>query len=177
MEQELKNCWRNCRFNINGGNGNRRMTALQQMIERYNRFSRVAFLMVLFSPAYFFLLLRNNTTASLGQTMAMAAFLIIYFLLAGAMDRWLAHGLSAINLAEMSVAEVCRRAFFYRKRHFQFMAVLIPMCLILLGWLVWLFSGNDFFLYGLATGAVIGAAVGVTALRRFLREYRDLTSD
>lgn len=176
MEQEITKSWRNVRFNNNTENNTpRRQTALQQLIERYKRFSRFALIMAGCMPLSFFNILRSNSDASLGQISAISVYIIVYCLIASIMDRWIARGLSTINLAEMPAVEVFRRALFYRKRHFQFMAVLMPMCLILLGWIVWLFSDDEYFLYGVATGAAIGVVIGVIILSRFLREYKELT--
>lgn len=178
MEQEIKNCWRSARFsNIADNNTPHRQTALQRLIERYKRFSRMALILAGCTPLYLFVLLRNCNTVSVWQSASVAAFMMVYCLTASAMDNWLRKGLSSIRVADMPVAEVCRRAFYYRKRHFQFMAVLIPMCLILLGWLAWLLSENEYFLYGMAVGAVIGVLAGYTVLSKFLKEYKALMSE
>lgn len=178
MEQDIKDCWRSTRFN--NGNGDitpGRKTALQRLIERYKRFSRMALILAGCTPLYLWNPLRNEVNVPEWQLISAMAFMMVYGLTASGMDCWMARGLSSINIAEMPVAEVCRRAFFYRKRHFQFMAVLIPMCLILLGWLGWLVSDNQYMFYGMVSGAVLGGAVAFRILHGFLKEYRELTAD
>lgn len=179
MEQEIKNCWRCTRFsNSPADNKPRRHTALQQLIGRYKRFSRISLIMTCYMPFYIFQLLRNNTTATpLWLITAVSAFMMIYCLTASVMENWLSKGLSSINIADMPVVEVCNRALYYRKRHFQFIAVLLPMCLILLVLLAWLLSSNQYIVYGIATGAVIGIVIGLFVLNKFLKEYKNLTTD
>lgn len=177
MEQEIKDCWRSARFsNTTDNYTHHRLTTLQWLIRRYKRFSRIALIMAGCSPLYFFILLRDNTTASMWQITYVTVFMMIYFITVSIMDCWLARGLSSINIMEGTVSEVCHRAFFYRKRHFQFIAVLIPMCLIILGLLAWLFSDNIYILNGMVSGAIIGFVVAIIALRRFMKEYKDLTN-
>lgn len=178
MEQEIKGCWRSARFSNTTDNYTpHRQTTLQRLIRRYKRFSRIAFIMALCSPLYVFLLLRDNTTASMWQITSVTIFMMIYFITVSIMDSWIARGLSSINIMEETVSEVCHQAFFYRKRHFQFIAVLIPMGLMILGSLAWLFSDNRYILNGMVSGAIIGAVVAIFVLRRFLKEYRDLSDD
>ncbi len=55
---------------------------------------------------------------------------MLYCVIASVMDRWLYKGISRIDVATMPVSEVCRLAFYYRKKHFQFMAILIPLAVI-----------------------------------------------
>lgn len=178
MEQEIKDCWRSARFNSDNDNmPPNRKTALQCLIERYKRFSRFALIFACCIPLCISNLLRHDVSAPVWQQISLIVFTMAYCFTASVMDCWMARGLSSIKLAEMPVAEVCRRAFFYRKKHFQFMAVLIPMCLVLLGLLGWLLSNNQYALYGMACGAVLGGTIGFRVFSRFMKEYRELTSD
>lgn len=178
MEQEIKDCWRSARFsNTTDNYSPHQRTTLQRLIRRYKRFSRIALSMAGCVPLYFFTVLRDNTTASMWQITYVTVFMMIYFITVSIMDCWIARGLSSINITEGTVSEVCHRAFFYRKRHFQFIAVLIPMGLMILSSLAWLFSDNRYILNGMVSGAIIGGIVAITALRRFMKEYKDLTHD
>ena len=75
----------------------------------------------------------------------------------------------------MSVSEVAYNAMFYRKRHLQFMAVLIPMAVALLGFTGYVFSSEIYFPYGMIVGAVCGLIIGIIQFRKFMAEYRKLS--
>ena len=91
------------------------------------------------------------------------------------MDTWLSRGLQSINLAEMKVAEVVAKVYYYRKKHLQFMAILIPAAIVLIGWMAWIFADNIAFIYGIVAGAVLGGICGFNVYRNFMKEYREAT--
>ncbi len=92
------------------------------------------------------------------------------------MDWWLYYGIGSIDCVRMSVREVSEKAMFYRKRHLQFVMILIPFALILFGWLAYVNSGDIYLLAGMAAGAFFGLAIGLYHLSQFLRDYKTLNS-
>ncbi len=99
---------------------------------------------------------------------------LVYFLTAFIMDQWLWRGIGTIDPVTMSVSQVVGKSIFYRKRHLQFIAVLLPMAIALIGFTVFIFSENEYFLKGIIAGAVVGIIIGSIQLRRFMAEYRKL---
>lgn len=74
----------------------------------------------------------------------------------------------------MAVGEVSRLATFYRKRHLQFMIILIPIAIALLGSFIYVMVDNIYFIYGVICGAVIGLAIGIFQFMEFMADYRDV---
>lgn len=179
MEEEIKKCWQETSFRTvePTGGSPRRKTALQALIARYRRFSYLSLICVLgLMPCFVHFL--GQWTETKGWTVyGLDAFMGVYFILACIMDRWLANGLSSINIAEMPVAEVCGRIFYYRKKHLQFMAVLIPMAVVFIGWLAWICAKDTSILMGMIVGAVAGGCLGYNAFCHFMKEYREATAE
>ena len=96
----------------------------------------------------------------------------IFFLIAAMMDLYLLCGVRKINYTTMGVETVARKALFYRKRHHLFMAILIALCIPLIGSLYWVFRDDTELIYGMITGGIIGLAIGVRAYITMMREYR-----
>ena len=90
------------------------------------------------------------------------------------MDRWLSRGVSGIDVGSMPVAEVCRLAMYYRRKHFQFMAILLPLAVGFILALGWLLSFDMWIILGMACGALAGLSVGVMQFRKFMSEYREI---
>jgi len=88
---------------------------------------------------------------------------IVYCLTASAMDRWMWRGICGIDVAYMPMAEVCRLAYFYCKRHMQFVAV--PF----VGAFVWMVSDSVYTIYGVVADGVAGVLLGTRALLAFMR--------
>lgn len=180
----LQNDWQNAVINRHGDPdldiivNRRRTTALQSLAKRYRIFSAISAIAIIFIP-FVFMRIPTDTAAS----WATGIFTGIYFLTASVMDSWLASGVSSIDCSTMSVSEVIRRAMLYRKRHLQFMMVLIPMAVILIGGLIYItlndlsvIDGADrrYFLFGIVCGALAGVAIGIGQFMQFMRSYRDL---
>lgn len=150
----------------------KKKTSLDRLRDRYHAFWIIsAFMMVggflIFSKGVF---VASNLNFLLGVAYA------VYFLTAGAMDFWLWRGIGSINPLQMSVAEIARKSMFYRKRHLQFMIVLIPMAIGLIGFIGYIFSSEKYFLNGMIVGAIVGAIIGTIQFRRFMAEYRNLNA-
>lgn len=180
----LQNDWQNAIINPSGGSApdmimlRRRSTALQNLAKRYRIFSICSAVAIIFIPFVFMQIPANSSVS-----WTLGIFTGIYFLTASVMDSWLASGVSTIDCSLMSVSEVISRAMFYRKRHLQFMMVLIPMAMILIGGLVYI-TLNDlsvigeadrkYFLFGIICGFLAGLAIGIGQFLQFMRSYRAL---
>ncbi len=179
MENEIKRCWTGTTFNTGDFEPKdpKRHTALQSLIERYKRFSMIGFIYAFVSPL---LLGRMLAQWCHGVSVSMYLFLAyssIYFLSAALTDRWFVKGISSINLNEMTVSEVWRKAYYYRKKHLQSVMVFLPMAIFLIGWMVLLLSDAKFFFYGVFLGGCLGVVIGVFNFKKFMQEYREVMSD
>lgn len=178
MEEDIKKNWtgthfrRPCEESLSEVMLDKRRTALQNLAQRYRRFSNVALIMIAWSVCIFF-------AASFGTEHRLLTSIVfgVYFLVCSIMDYWLYRGVSSIDVAEMSVSEVIRKALFYRKRHLQFMIILIPMAIGILSLVIWQVTGNEYMLMGIAFGAMAGLAIGTRMFLKFMADYRTLTSD
>lgn len=99
----------------------------------------------------------------------------VYFLTAFSMDQWLYSGIGTIDPLRQSVSEVAAKAMFYRKRHLQFIVVLIPMAVALIAFTGYVFSDETYFISGMITGALLGIILGIFQFRRFMAYYRQLS--
>lgn len=174
MDENMKRSWQETRFYrpdravmeevMNG----RRLTALESLGRRYRCFSIVSSMMVCCSLLF-----------SLGEFpfihgLPLTLAFCFYFLVCSTMDFWLYMGVRSIDIQEMTVAEVAGKAMFYRKRHLQFMAILIPMAAALLTFLIWTVTEDAYMIVGIASGGLIGLALGIRQFMRFMADYRTL---
>lgn len=178
MDQDLKNDWKEAKFQplseqqraeIMYG---RRRTALQRLADRYKWFSNMALPMMLLMP---FVVLNNVLyTAPWGWKLTWSIFAASYFALCSIMDRWLYHGIKSIDCATMTVNEVSAKAMFYRKRHLQFIIILLPMAIVVIGSMSLLVDMNIYFMYGIIIGGVTGLALGLRQFLKFMSDYRTI---
>ncbi len=179
MENELRRCWRDTTFrqSNNLNESDRRHTALQRLALHYKRFSNLALVFIGLFPLTFVNLMHRDYEMPVTPAIILMVLSAAYFLTCSLMDRWLYRGILSIDLAEMPVAEVCRRALYYRKKHLQFIAILIPFAVIFLGGMAWLLSYEVYFLWGMGIGAVLGLILGLHQFRLFMKEYHDVMDD
>ena len=177
MEEKIKKSWQETRFNpsenpqqLRDIMDGRRRTALDSLARRYRAFSNIGFIMAAVSVCWYF----SPLFGDMGPVISLS--MIAYFLLCGSMDNWFCRGVQSIDVATMSVSEVASKALYYRKRHLQAIALLIPIALVLISLMIYARSGDPALLYGLVAGALFGAAIGCIHLRRFLADYRRLSN-
>lgn len=149
-----------------------RRTALDRLGERYRRFYTIGFVFCLVSWVYY-----GSQIFPEGMRLGLCASLSAYFLLVACMDLWLYQGVKTIDVFRMNVREVASKAIFYKKRHHQFMLVLIPLAITLLVLIGMAFSDNEYALWGAGVGFLAGIALGASEYLKFMADYRSLTSD
>ena len=154
-------------------NGKRR-TALENLAERYRRFSNLALILILLSFSWIFN--PDMFPGNQGLSIAVGVSFAVYALIASIMDRWLYKGIQSIDIVVMPVSEVVRKALFYRKRHLQFIVILLPIVLSIIAVMAWSMD-NLYFRLGIVVGFIAGVTIGVRQLLAFLADYRDITSD
>lgn len=151
---------------------NKKKTALDRLREKYCTFWIISLVMTFGG----FLIFSGNTLIASPLNFWLGAAFSVYFLTAFCMDFWLWRGIGAIDPLRMSVSEISGRSMFYRKRHLQFMAVIIPMAIALMCFTGYVFSSETYFLSGMIFGIIIGLIIGTIQFRRFMAEYRNLES-
>ena len=154
-------------------NGKRR-TALDNLAERYRRFSNLALILILMSFTWIFNPSMFPDNHSLGIVVGVS--FAVYALICSVMDRWLYQGIRSIDVVAMPVSEVIRKALFYRKRHLQFIAILLPIVLAIIGVMAWSMD-NLYFRLGILVGFITGTAIGLRQLFAFLADYRTIIAE
>lgn len=152
----------------------KKKTALDNLRDRYKSFWVMA--LALGFGFGTFMIFRNiiDIESDLGLPLALSYWM--YFMICFGMDCWLWNGVRKINPVTMSVSEVASKALFYHKRHLQFMCVLLPLAVALVGFTAYAFRASSYFVYGIIAGAVIGAIMGIIQFRRFMASYRQLSA-
>lgn len=150
----------------------RKRTSLDRLRDRYMAFWIIGLLMAF---AGFFMFFFGGIVADERFKLWLGIAYAVYFLTAASLDFWLWRGVTSIDPLQMSVAEISCKSMLYRKRHLQFMAVLIPMAIALLGFTAYVFSSDKFFVSGMTAGIIGGAIIGIFQFRKFMNEYRNLS--
>lgn len=179
MEDNIKKDWRDTRVNIKSAvetldliMQGKKKSALQSLAQRYLTFSRFAIIALFFSvPAIFQVM---SQVFPLKECIWLAIGFAVIFIVSSAMDRWLYNRIKELDLTAMTVTEIARKAALYRKRHLQFVAILLPMTIALCGAMAAM-SGNVYMTAGMVAGGVTGMAIGVGQLIKFLKDYGSLT--
>lgn len=170
MEDDLKKQWNDTRFrapdpeSIDNAVLGRKKTALQSLEKRYRQFSVLSFVAISFCFPF-------SQVMPESHRMLLAVLMAVYFFTAAMMDLWLSYGISKIDCSTMQVSEVAKKVMFYRKRHFQFMFVLIPMALGLIVFMMW---GNMDIIGGAVVGVLLGIGLGIRAFLEFMKNYREV---
>lgn len=146
-------------------------TSLDRLRTRYKRFVAVA-LVAAFPCSMVFL--KSDLVSGEGRIWLAIAF-AAYFILCASMDFWLYLGIGKIDPLTMSVSEVIGRAMFYRKRHLQFIAVLIPVAIALISFMAYQIGCDVYLISGMAIGGCIGLAIGSMQLIEFMRDYKSIS--
>ena len=154
-----------------GGHGTdiRRETALEKLRKKYLWFSRFALVFMIIEPFCFSLRFMAEYNVWIAGLMFM-----VYFGVCSSMDYWLYKGISSIDCYTMTVSEVVEKAFYYRKKHLQFIIILLPLALVCVGTLGYMLRSKPAFLVGMGCGGAVGLALGYRQYLEFMSEYKKL---
>lgn len=97
------------------------LTSLERLQKRYRLFAIAG--MTACPTSLIFL---NQRIFPHNNGIWLAIAFAVYFITCFTMDWWLYYGIGSIDCVRMSVREVSEKAMFYRKRHLQFVMILIP---------------------------------------------------
>lgn len=184
MEEDIKRRWRETeidattdRRTIDRIVSGRSRTALQRLELRYRRFAIFASAMTVCIPCLMSRgeILPDNVAeiCGMGVKWWLITGFAIFFATAAIMDFWLSRGIRGIDVQSWPVAQVIRRALYYRRRHLQFQLILIPMAAMIICGLVSL-SRNDMSVYGMIAGGAVGLAIGLREWLKFMADYRQI---
>lgn len=175
---DIKEDWRNLRLEaeastrLNEIMSGRRQTALEKLKGSYRRFAIVGFVMILATGC---MTIGGTLERLAGSGMIWFGVVwCMYFATCAVMDTWLYHGISKIDIYSMPVNQVSEMAIYYRKRHLQFIAILLPWALGIVGFFLYLVSDNIYMVGAICVGFVAGLAIGITKLMEFMSYYRNL---
>lgn len=180
--EEIKKTWAEASGMIPPPNHNdfveiyrlKKATALESLTRRYRRFFTLGAIMTVVS---LFWMLNPSDLLRPDMKYSMSIAYMIYFATCASIDFWLYRGVSSIDCYRMSVTQVIDKAIYYRKKHLQAVAFLIPFALLILGMTVYSFYSDRYVIYGIATGSLTGLILGIRQLRQFMQEYREISKD
>lgn len=161
--------------NDNPENLNNKKTALDNLRDRYRSFWTMSLIMTFISLILFPILFTKVVIFDKPVGVYLGTAYAIYFLIAFIMDHWLWTCIGKIDPLHMSISQVAEKSMSYRKRHLQFMFILIPIAIALFGFTGYVFSSDIFFLSGMGVGVICGLILGSIQLRRFMNDYRKLS--
>ncbi|MDE7159810.1 MAG: hypothetical protein K2O24_03055 [Muribaculaceae bacterium] len=150
----------------------RKETALEQLAQRYRRFSRLGLVMAVVSVFWMF---SHISFAESYMKYVTSIVFILYFATCSIIDNWLYNGVKSIDCFTMSVSEVIDKALYYRRKHLQSMILLIPFAVVAMGTLAFSFVSEPYMIYGMIAGLIIGLAIGLQQFRSFMAEYRTIS--
>lgn len=148
----------------------RQKTTLQRLASRYRRMAIVSAVSLCWVMPLYFRLSEENPDTPLFYPLVMVAF----FLITAGMDYWLCRGIQSIDCATMSVETVLKKVYFYRKRHIQFIFILMPIALLIIYLMLAMFNFEKYALLGAACGFMVGLAFGLKILFDFMRDYKQV---
>lgn len=149
----------------------RRATSLDRLISSYRRFSILALCCIPGVWSFYSLMQRGL----IDKSMWLIGLWIAVMFIGGVVDRYIYNRLKDIDLSAMSVTEVSHIASSCRRLHLLAQLILLPLVLLFLI-LVAIGAKEEFFRWGLLSGALFGAFLGLCKWLDIMRNYRNLMS-
>lgn len=146
-------------------------TAIERLAHRYLRFSRFCLIFACLNP----IMLHTYTSLPNSIKYISMIFMTLYFATAGVMDYWLYLKVSGIDIFNMKVNDVANLSLKYRKRHHQFMLILIVMAVICFSILGYGFCDDINAIIGMTVGLLVGASIGIRFYLKFMKDYKTLS--
>lgn len=148
----------------------RRRTSLDALIRRYTRFAFISLIM----GAFMMFQIQFVTDFKEILTFPGIVAMCVIFFICGFTDIYLRDLLRSIDIQNMTVSEVALRCRRCRKIHLIFIAVMLPIAVATVTYIVCANIENIYLCAGMITGGVCGLCIGLLKLRRFLEDYRTL---
>lgn len=154
---------------FNDGRQNRK-TSLDRLKRNYRVFGIIALVMI-FVSFNFFRMPDMNEKFRVTITIIMMA----YFAVCSVMDYWLYSKVSEIDVFRMTVREIAAIACLCRRRHRQFVLVIIPIAIVVVYFLLFVSIDSASLRIGGITGGIIGGAIGIRKYIEIMGDYRVLS--
>ena len=145
----------------------KKKTALMRLANRYKRFHYLSLIMAAAS------LIWTGSPLFPGKyKIALCIYMVAYFLICSLVDWWLYMQISSIDVLRMQTMTVIKKTMNCRKRHLQSILFLIPLALGLMALYFFSFGGDEYILFGILGGFIIGLVIGLRQLSEFLNDYK-----
>lgn len=144
-------------------------TSLDRLCSRYNRLWLMSLCMIF--PT--FMTVSRIQFIESAYSVALSIIYPLYFLACFILNYWLWQGVKSINPVRMSVSDVSSAALYYRKRHFSFIRIMLPIAMIIVGFTIFCFSDGIYEVYAIIGGAIVGLIIGTLIFFRFLNDYKN----
>lgn len=173
--EEMKTSWESACSNARVRRGDYHFTdhdytSYDRLTKRYRTFSRLSLVALVIS---FFNGMHSVTVFGNTPSWLWIAFMA-FFMIVAIMDYWLYRSMQGINFNVMAVEEVLRKTMVLRKRHIQFIFILMPLAIFIVVYFAICNRDNMAMVYGIVAGFIIGLTVGIMKLLDFLRDYRNI---
>lgn len=177
--EELKSAWRDTARGLGASSPSeetlekirigKQSTSLDRLGARYFRFVVLG----LFCAVLSFSFMLSSIFRAYNPIWLTLAFMT-YFLTCATMDFWLYRGVGSIDCLRMPVSEVIKKALYYRKRHLQFVLILLPLAIGVCFLLALYCHFDSTIVLGMIVGGATGLAIGLFQLREFMQDYRSI---
>ncbi|MBD5189028.1 MAG: hypothetical protein HDS95_01950 [Bacteroidales bacterium] len=148
-------------------------TALERLATKYRRFSTLSLIMTIVSC--FWMFTPDTHLISSEMKFVLPLTMMLYFATCSSIDWWLYRGVSSIDCFDMSVSEVIGKALYYRKKHLLSMIFLIPFAVIVFGVMAYSFKTDEYIIYAMGAGLIVGLTIGYRQFREFMGEYKNIS--
>lgn len=149
---------------INGKNE----TGLKRLALRYRMLSIVAFIFVI-ACAFVYPPLFGEKSWILPTVVMM-----IYFSTCAIMDFWLYKGITSIDCQTMNVNEVIRLSGYYKKKHLQFVMILLPFAFVTVGVFIYSLNLEPEMVKAIIIGLIVGLTLGIKMFISFMHDYKNI---
>ncbi|MCH5230566.1 MAG: hypothetical protein J1F43_02075 [Muribaculaceae bacterium] len=143
-------------------------SARDRLIRKYTAFIIVEVIMILYTFAF----IGFNPMVVEKYRMVTCFYWLIFFLLGVAVDFYLRQRLVELDIYNSSVREISSQAARSWKIHKLAIIIGFPIAIGAVILFALALDANEFTIYGMIFGALIGATIGFFQLRKFLQYYR-----
>lgn len=151
----------------------RYMSSVGNLIRRYRRFIFLELIMLLFIP----LMIYNNPLSVEKYRLVTTIYWCGFFLIEIGIDFYLLIRVKDMDLNNYSVSKIARMASQNWKFHKIAIMIGLPLAIGALVLFALAMDANDFVIYGMFLGFVIGLVIGIRQLLKFRNEYRLLSTE
>lgn len=151
----------------------RYQTARERLVKRYRIFIILALVMIVYMSALILL----NPLAVEKYKLATAIYWGVFLAAEAAIDTYLMIKVQEIDLYNSTVSEIASKAARNWRIHKIAVAIGMPLAIGACVLLALLYDADNFIIFGMIVGGVIGLAIGIFQLLKFMNYYKLLQSE